>query len=325
MKKYLLLVCVLAFVPLSPLAAATCVNLSTNLASGSTDSSSAGQVTLLQRFLASENYLTAKPNGVFGPSTLSALKKFQLAHDVSPTGTLGPLTRSVIKTKTCVVVPAVSQPQSPQPSLQSPATSLKPTKTPITSLNPRAADTLMLGQNYSLSWNGPDDAAFSVILEDASSTPQGFIVPQIRGKSYSWIVGSVSTGNSSDQKVAPGSYRIHVQDVSQGHQSTDVLSGLFTIEAVPIKINQIFPATVPADNNTSVVLYGSGFSDKTVVNISGYGNLSPLFVSSDGRALIFAVPTSVFPGYHTILANTLYESTNTWTNSNVAYLTIVRP
>ncbi|HVU06678.1 MAG TPA: peptidoglycan-binding protein [Candidatus Paceibacterota bacterium] len=50
----------------------------------------------LQTILASKGFLTATPNGVFGPATLAALKAFQKANGVPATGFYGPLTRAAM-------------------------------------------------------------------------------------------------------------------------------------------------------------------------------------------------------------------------------------
>ncbi|HVU06255.1 MAG TPA: peptidoglycan-binding protein [Candidatus Paceibacterota bacterium] len=50
----------------------------------------------LQETLAQKGYLAAAPNGVFGPATLAALKRFQAAHGVPATGYYGPLTQAAM-------------------------------------------------------------------------------------------------------------------------------------------------------------------------------------------------------------------------------------
>lgn len=55
------------------------------------------QVRFLQTFLVSKGFLTATPDGNFGPMTEAAVKKFQTANGVSPLGIVGPQTRALIK------------------------------------------------------------------------------------------------------------------------------------------------------------------------------------------------------------------------------------
>lgn len=55
------------------------------------------QVMFLQTFLAQKGFLTATPDGNFGPLTEAAVKKFQTANGISPLGMVGPQTRALIK------------------------------------------------------------------------------------------------------------------------------------------------------------------------------------------------------------------------------------
>ena len=50
----------------------------------------------LQTMLAEQGFLTAVPNGHYGPATTAAVKKFQAAHGLPPVGTVGPLTRAAL-------------------------------------------------------------------------------------------------------------------------------------------------------------------------------------------------------------------------------------
>lgn len=50
----------------------------------------------LQKILAQQGFLTATPNGHFGPATTAAVKKFQKAQGLSQLGTVGPATRAVL-------------------------------------------------------------------------------------------------------------------------------------------------------------------------------------------------------------------------------------
>lgn len=54
------------------------------------------QVTILQQYLHNHGYLSINPTGYFGTATVNAVKAFQKAHNISQTGTVGPLTRAAI-------------------------------------------------------------------------------------------------------------------------------------------------------------------------------------------------------------------------------------
>ena len=50
----------------------------------------------LQKILVSEKFLSATPNGHFGPATVAAVKKFQKANGLSQLGVVGPSTRAIL-------------------------------------------------------------------------------------------------------------------------------------------------------------------------------------------------------------------------------------
>ncbi len=54
------------------------------------------QVTTLQSILIQKGYLTGEPTGYFGVVTLKAVKEFQRANNIPPTGFVGPLTRALL-------------------------------------------------------------------------------------------------------------------------------------------------------------------------------------------------------------------------------------
>lgn len=64
----------------------------TYLASGS----HGAEVTLLQTALAKEGFFVATPNGLYGPVTTAAVKKFQIAHGLEPVGFVGAGTRAAL-------------------------------------------------------------------------------------------------------------------------------------------------------------------------------------------------------------------------------------
>jgi ferredoxin len=50
----------------------------------------------LQKLLSTEGYLSATPNGHYGPATVVAVKKFQKANKMSQTGNVGPATKAAL-------------------------------------------------------------------------------------------------------------------------------------------------------------------------------------------------------------------------------------
>src|SRR3954468_21255743 len=80
---------------------ASCLSLGTDLFPGNKNES----VRFLQKFLVERGYLTAAPNGVYGPATTAAVRAFQKANNITATGNVGPMTRNVIATKGCATLP----------------------------------------------------------------------------------------------------------------------------------------------------------------------------------------------------------------------------
>lgn len=297
--------------------AALCVNLSVDLSQGSTDKTSSGQVTVLQKYLVSTGYLSATPNGVFGPATLAAVKKFQSANNISVTGSVGQITRFAINIKSC-------QSTTVQTTVQTPVTTTA-SQSSIIATTPLAGETLKLGSQYTVSWTGPiNGGTYSVILEDASGTPQGFINSASYANQYLWQVGTVNNSSSaSSVLVPPGTYRVHVENASIGAQSSDVTSGLFTISS-SIHVNQIIPQSIPADGTTAAVIYGSGFNNTSMVDVYGYGNVPPLYVSPDGTVIVFNVPSGAYSGTHGVSVVNSYSSSDSTTESNAVNLLVTR-
>ncbi len=79
-----------------------CVSLQTSLLKfGSRDVYTNGDVTVLQDFLISKGMLSGQTTGYYGKLTVAAVKAYQKSVGVSPTGNVGPLTKSVITSETC--------------------------------------------------------------------------------------------------------------------------------------------------------------------------------------------------------------------------------
>jgi peptidoglycan hydrolase-like protein with peptidoglycan-binding domain len=67
-------------------------SFTSNLSFGSTGN----EVLLLQQILSGQRFLTVAPTGNYGNLTTAAVKKFQTAHSIQTTGTVGPITRMAL-------------------------------------------------------------------------------------------------------------------------------------------------------------------------------------------------------------------------------------
>jgi len=68
-------------------------------------------VLTLQKYLVEKGYLTATPNGYFGPGTFAAVQAYQRSLGYEAVGTVGPMTRAALKRDSCGVSSATTVPQ----------------------------------------------------------------------------------------------------------------------------------------------------------------------------------------------------------------------
>ncbi len=207
MKKsilYSVLVLVLLLTPslifaqqsdVDPTGSQACAIINNNLKYGTRDSSGATDISILQDFLNTKNYLTAQPTGFFGRATLIAVKAFQKDNNISPTGYVGSLTRAKIKQIDCAEATTGPVATSTNYSLAGTTT---PTSTPTNVVflqAPSAGSTdsasistasltdaipltysklpkvLLAGQTYSVTWSNYDapSANYNIFLYSPSN------------------------------------------------------------------------------------------------------------------------------------------------------------
>ena len=117
MKKYILGLFTIGFI-IAPLfsfaqveypdpgpSTTNCVYINNNLRYRDMDIYKSNEVSELQDFLQTKGYLNNEPTGYFGLLTLSAVRSFQMANNISATGYVGPVTRAKIQALTCGQVP----------------------------------------------------------------------------------------------------------------------------------------------------------------------------------------------------------------------------
>jgi hypothetical protein len=81
-------------------------------------------------------------------------------------------------------------------------------------------------------------------------------------------------------------------------------------------VNTILPSSVPNDDTTAVVLYGTGFDASSRIYFdTRFGTPANVRYSSpDGTVIVFTVPTGLASGAHTAF---LTNSTNTITMPSI--------
>ena len=293
--------------------ASACLQLNSDLSYGMSDQGSSDSIYLLQEYLQSIGYLTATPNGHFGSATLAAVEAFQAANSISSTGYVGPLTRASINQKTCNTSSAatVNEPTAVQTvsvPIQTPATEV--VNTNVTS--PATGQVLSIGSSTVIRWNNTPSGPYNISLEQPGGVGAGFIAFNQSSNTsnqnqYIWSVGEISTFQSSSNTiVSPGTYRIRLQSSVSGASTNDPTSGWFTIVAQQFAVTSVVPSSAYADNATSIVLFGTGFTNSTSIYFdSNYSNqrANNQYVSSDGTVLVFTIPTTVSAGSHTLYIN----------------------
>lgn len=298
-----------------------CVDLPYDLYQGLSDSISNESVIKLQRFLAGSGYLTASPNGYFGPATLSALKRFQNTYNINSTGRAGPQTRAKIKSLTCnsntaSVINAISTPRPVYPEID---------RNTITVSSPTASSTLSTDSYERIVWKKIDRAIYSISLEDQNGLGVGHVAQSISGNEYNWNVGKVySAKTNSEIFVKPGIYRIHITGVGYNNNVPDQYSGLFTIVGKPITIRNIIPSSISTSKMSYVAISGSGFDETSVVNLEVNGHkrvIKPQYISPDGKIIVFGMST-VQNGQFWLSVYNTYDDGATSTPSNPVSLNI---
>ena len=290
---------------------AQCLSVTTDLSYGMSDSSSNGPVTLFQRYLASKNYLSVPATGYFGQATLMATKALQAANGLPSTGYAGALTRAAINRASCVssgtsvtpstVTPVASAPIAVTPGAVTPSSASSGQSSVITA--PLGGQSLTIGQSFLITWNTQPYSRYNIVLVPSSGIGGGFIAWNVGGvNSYQWTVGNViSSQTQANAIVNPGTYQVRIENVATGAEPTDPISSPFNVSNATLNIGSIFPASAVADGNTAVVLYGSGFNASTWVNLGASNTRGQvLYVSPDGKVLVFSVPVGTAAGAQSV-------------------------
>jgi peptidoglycan hydrolase-like protein with peptidoglycan-binding domain len=262
----------------------------------------------LQNFLSSEGYLRAVPNGIFGPATKASLQKFQTTYKISSTGTAGPLTRTAIRSISCTT--NVQPPSTVTPPTE---TNTVPSQTPAAQpffTAPRTAESITIGKTYRIAWDGSSNLDKSLILETKDGVTQGYVTYYLgTTNTHDWEAGKISkSGGDEDVFAPPGDYRIRIQSRTFGKSNSDPVSGIFSLGAPEISVNGILPASIPNDGKTAGVAYGSGFVKGTSIYLNGgrENALDILYISPDGKVIVYRAPTTIAPSIYTMVFKNKY-------------------
>ena len=302
--------------------ASMCVRLNSDISSGQTDSVSSGPIKMLQNYLQVNGFFSSNPNGHFGPATLSAVKALQAHAGITATGLVGPKTRAYVSQQTCNTTTIVNIPitNTSVTNTTPTSTSVSTTAAAVSNTNvtsPVTGQVLSTGSTTIIRWINTPLNGFNLTLEQPGGAGIGFIAsnlyPGTNGNQYVWRVGQIySSQTNSNQTIGPGTYRIRIQNPSDGLGSKDQTSGWFTVLGGQLSVSSVVPSSAYADNTSSVVVIGTGFTAATSVYFdSNYSSLraESTYVSPDGTVVVFTVPTTVPVGTHTLFINNGQSST----------------
>lgn len=182
-------------------------NLTRNFGLGSTDATTAGEVSKWQDFLVAQdkgqfarelkNGLNFVPKGYFGPGTGRATEEWQRAMGITPTCKCVGL-----RTRAAVANLGRSQEQ-------------------LRVVSPNGGEILEIGKTYTIKWTGPavisEGYSLSIILTRIPTATLGSYVGDvnlitsnltIRNKQYSWQVNTLSGGDIAGIPIEAGNYKI---------------------------------------------------------------------------------------------------------------------
>src|SRR3989338_490180 len=283
-----------------------CVLLNFNLKYRSRDANTNGEVSTLQDFLQSQNYLSSEPTGYFGILTLKAVKDFQRDNGITPTGYVGPITRAKIN----ALCGDVSSGGGGGGGGGGPVNHGS-----ITVLSPNSSTIWTKGQNNTISWTAtryPSSGYVALVLQDASGTTVGIIkniffstTQPINNQSYVWdtqTLTSIGT-DANGVEIPPGNiqtggkYAIRVGIIDYNTVPAGVVaysdSSLFTIVSSTPTIYSILPAGCPSatvySSITGEYCGNARVGDMVYVNGTNFNSNSRMWLDSgytnseDGR------------------------------------------
>lgn len=224
-----------------PVPNASCVNLSYNLYSGSTDANTNGDVTRLQQFLG------LNPTGYFGPMTEQAVQNWQSSHSVVSSGSPDTTGFGYVGTRTRAAMGCRTNPPPPtNTTFSATPTSGVPT---ITALSPTQGP---VGTQVKLMGTG--------LTSDTSVRFEGNLIPHtFDGTSISFTVpqmvpntcfGTSIMCAAAEMNIVPGNYTVSVSNVNG---RSNVLT--FTVTA---STSGTPTATISATGCTLPTTSGSG-------------------------------------------------------------------
>ncbi|MEI6352332.1 MAG: peptidoglycan-binding protein [Candidatus Nomurabacteria bacterium] len=289
-------------------AQSTCLDLTSNLKVGSTDSSTSGDVTQLQDFLYQGGYLSNSPTGYFGLATKKAVASYQKSLGLTGSGVVGSYTKKAIYSNSCQTAKKGSGPDVIVKPIDIPPV-IQPvsTTTPsITITSPNGGEIYSPGQTISVNWkasNIPAGAVASISLNLYDSN-NNEITSFTDASNASFSIDNITTHSitlpSLSMLSSAGAVFGQHFKVSMGvalntqKMVVDFSDSLFTIiPATSTPIQPISEFQIPAngqiiDNGVSVIDQGN-YADHSLILLGsfafiGNGTITDLRFKLDGTA-----------------------------------------
>ncbi len=284
MNKYLLgLIAMLALViapnfvlatssDIDPQGDSSCVSISNNLRYRASDANTNGDVSVLQDFLQTNGYLQSNPVGFFGLMTIAAVKKFQKANDISPTGYVGPITREKIKTESCYNQTSISGGIT---TIQGQPTTVLSTSSATSSQTVPNQIVTTLTRNLDIGSTGADVTSLQIFLY-----ARGWLVMS-NGAVYGVFDQTTKNALSSYQKAT-------------GIYPSDGFFGPATRASVNASMATITTLTSPSNTTTNQQIQVSNTTTNGVTSISTVSGCltGSLFSITTGQSCLNTSPTT---------------------------------
>lgn len=134
-----------------------CPNITYNLYLGLSDSTTSGQITGLQKFLAQypDIYPEARITGYYGPLTAQAVQRFQRKHNIVSSGSPESTGYGVVGRITRAKMQLCGQVMSPAVSIA-----------PLQVISPNGGEVLQLGKTYAITWEQNSNERVALGLEN---------------------------------------------------------------------------------------------------------------------------------------------------------------
>ncbi len=262
-----------------------CANLTADINYAQSDTVANGYaVSILQAFLQKNGYLQTAPTGYFGGLTLSAVKAFQSANGINPTGFVGSLTRTKIQNLDCNYTSTATKtaPASSVPPIANKIDSFAPTIT----LNANPVQVL-LGQPTTLEWSSNNAVDECKITSKDTSGKMFSSAIDLSGSKSSGPINKTTTYTvvCYNKYGIPGSKSMTVK-VVDSLNTTSVASQQTFIKAATI--TSINPSS--GNRGSTVIVKGSGFLSANKIIFDGAEIDSSLILSQSSTSISFKIP-----------------------------------